>query len=334
MLTWADGDATDRAVTITVNDDALPEADETVSLTLGAPSGSATLGVPSVATLTIVANDAAAGSLQFSPNPADQSVMENVGTATFTVTRSGGSTGAVSTTVALGGNATIGAGNDYTASNLVLTWADGDATDRTVTITVNDDAIPEGDETVSLTLGAPSGSATLGVPSMATLTIVANDAAAGSLQFSPNPADQSVMENVGTATFTVTRSGGSTGAVSTTVALGGTATLGSDYTSSTLILNWADGDSSDRSVTIAVTDDPTPEASETVMLTLAAPTGGATLGAPSVATLTILESDLGGGAGSITAIPATSSWSLGLLVLLLIMVALSKHSGSGPRSLK
>ncbi|MBL0162243.1 MAG: hypothetical protein IPP82_00985 [Xanthomonadales bacterium] len=145
---------------------------------------------------TITNDDGAPGTLQFSPNPADQSVMENVGTATFTVTRSGGSTGAVSTTVALGGNATIGAGNDYTASNLVLTWADGDATDRAVTITVT---TMGGGPPVDLARGRPA------VPSRPVLTLRPPGGPpspgpprrrlrrAGSLR-PPNPADQSVAE--------------------------------------------------------------------------------------------------------------------------------------------
>jgi hypothetical protein len=145
-----------------------------VSLTLGAPTGGAMLGTPAVATLTIQANDAAAGSLQFTPDPANQSVAENAGTATFTVTRTGGSSGAVGTTIALGGTATLA--SDYTTSSLTLNWADGDTSDRTVTITINDDATAEPDETVSLTLGAPTGGATLGVPAAATLTIRDNDA--------------------------------------------------------------------------------------------------------------------------------------------------------------
>jgi hypothetical protein len=297
-LNWPDGDATPQTITITVNDDAAPEANETVTLTLGAPSGGATLGAPAAATLTISANDAAAGTLQFTPNPADQTVAENTGTATFTVTRSGGTSGAVSTVVALGGTATTGAGNDYTTSALTLNWADGDATPQTITVTVNDDPAQEGAETVTLTLGAPSGGAVLGTPSAATLTIAANDAPAGSLQFTPNPADLSVAENAGTTSFTVTRTGGSAGPVSATVLLGGSATqgAGADYTVVPTTLNWADGDATDRTITVTLNDDAMPEAAETVVMTLSTLTGGAVIGTPATATLAIGASDQAAGA--------------------------------------
>ena len=328
-LTWADGDSSDRTVTITVNDDAVPEGDETVTLSLGAPSGGATLGVPATATLTILANDAAAGSLQFTPNPPDQSVMENVGSVVFTVTRTGGTAGAIGTTVALGGTATLGAGNDYTISNLSLTWADGDASDRTVTITINDDAIAEGDETVTLTLGAPSGGAVLGSPSLATLTISTNDAGAGIFQFASNPPDQTVVESVGTTSFTISRAAGSSGAVSTTIALAGSAILGSDYTTSNLVLDWADGDASDRTVTLTVIDDSAIEGNESVVLGLGAPGGGAVLGTPATATLTILDNDANGGPATATAIPASSTWSLALLALLLAAFAMARARMAG-----
>ena len=116
------------------------------------------------------------------------------------------------------------------------------------------------------------------------------------------------MENVGTATFTVTRSGGTAGAISTTIALAGTATLASDYTTSSLTPNWADGDATNRTVTITVNDDATPESNETVLLSLGAPTGGATLSVPSAPALTIVDNDIGGGPGEARPIPASSPW--------------------------
>ncbi|MCB1573578.1 MAG: hypothetical protein KDI80_06335 [Xanthomonadales bacterium] len=278
---------------------------------------------------TITNDDGNPGTLQFTPNPADQSVMENVGSVVFTVTRTGGTAGAIGTIVALGGSATPGAGNDYTTSNLSLTWADGDSSDRTVTITVNDDALPEGDETVTLTLGAPSGGAVLGSPSLATLTISANDAGAGILQFASNPPDQTVVESVGTTSFTISRAAGSSGAVSTTIALAGSAILGSDYTTSNLVLDWADGDASDRTVTLTVIDDSAIEGNESVVLGLGAPGGGAVLGTPATATLTILDNDANGGPATATAIPASSTWSLALLALLLAAFAMARARMAG-----
>jgi hypothetical protein len=327
MLNWADGDATDRSVTITVIDDAVAEGNETVTLTLGAPTGGATLGMPAMATLTITANDAMAGVLQFTPNPADQMVAENAGAVVFTVSRSGGSSGAVSTMVSLGGSATLGAGNDYTTSALMLSWADADATDRTVTLMVLDDAIAEGTETVTLTLGAPTGGAMLGMPTLATLTITDDDAGAGAgaIQFAPLAPNQTVGEAVGTATFVVSRSGGSSGAVSAVLALGGTAANPADYSNTSTTLMWADGDMADKSIVFTIVDDVLIEANETVTLNIGAPSGGATLGGRDAATLTIIDNDAQGGNNMPTMIPATSRWSLALLAMLILFVMARMH---------
>lgn len=235
---------------------------------------------------------APAGTLQFTPAAPDQIVGENAGTATFTVTRVGGSAGIVGTTVALGGTAANPA--DYTNSALALTWANGDTTSRSVTLTIVDDAIDEPNETVTLTLGAPTGGATLGAPSSATLTITDNDPApaAGTLQFTPASPNQSATETSGAITFTVSRVGGSAGSVGTTVALSGSATNPADYTNGPLALSWPNGDATNRTVTITPVADLVDEPSESVTLQLGAPTGGATLGAPSSATLTITDAEL------------------------------------------
>jgi Calx-beta domain len=124
---------------------------------------------------------------------------------------------------------------------------------------------------------------------------VTGTAPAGSLQFSA--ATYNVAENVagGNATITVRRTGGSAGAVGVNFATSnGTATAGSDYTAVTQTINFAAGDTADKTVNIPITDDTTFESNETINLTLSAPTGGASLGSPNTAILTITENDTAG----------------------------------------
>ncbi len=71
----------------------------------------------------------------------------------------------------------------------------------------------------------------------------------------------------------------------------GSATAGQDYTATSGTLNWADGDFSVKSFTIAITDDPLNEANETVNVVLSNPGGGATLGNQSSAVVTIVDDD-------------------------------------------
>lgn len=107
----------------------------------------------------------------------------------------------------------------------------------------------------------------------------------------------------GNATITVRRNGGDDGAASVAYATtNGTATAGSDYTSRSGTLNWADGDDGNKTFTVPILSDTVDEANETVLLTLSAATG-ATLGSPSSATLSVTDDDGGGNPGAAPAAP-------------------------------
>lgn len=119
---------------------------------------------------------------------------------------------------------------------------------------------------------------------------------AGTLAFSAG--SSSVGESAGNATVTVNRTGGTTGAVAVNYATSNlTATAGADYTAKSGTLNWAAGDGAAKTLTIPILGDTVDEPNETLRITLSSPTGGATLGSPSQATLTINDDDAGGGGG-------------------------------------
>ncbi len=143
-------------------------------------------------------------------------------------------------------------------------------------------------------------------------TVVVADAGGGGGGGQPQPgtigfslASYTVNEGAGTATVTVQRTGGADGAVSVQyAATAGTATAGQDFNPASGTLSWADQDSADKTFTVKVINDTLPEPSETVLLALSNPTGGATLdNARKNATLTILDNDGGGGGGGPLAAP-------------------------------
>jgi hypothetical protein len=292
VLEWRNGDLLPKTVNVPIVSDALAEGAETINLALTDNWCLGDLGAPATAVLTI--NDSAplpaAGTLQISA--ATYSVAEGGANATITVTRTGGSDGAVSARLATS-NGTATAGSDYTATDTIVNFAAGDAANKTVNVPVAQDTTDEPDETVNLTLSAPTGGATLGAITGATLTITDDDApasAAGVLQLSAPT--YSVTEDGANATITVMRTGGSDGAVSARLATAnGTATAGSDYTTTDTIVNFAAGDAASKTVTVPITQDTSDEPDETVTLTLSTPTGGATLGTAS-ATMTIVDDDL------------------------------------------
>ncbi|GBE00189.1 calx-beta domain protein [bacterium BMS3Abin07] len=100
----------------------------------------------------------------------------------------------------------------------------------------------------------------------------------------------SVNEANGSVSITAARTGGNSGAVSVDYATSdGTATAGSDYTAAAGTLNWADGDSSDKTFKINITNDTDPEGNETFSARLTNPTA-AILGTPAAAVVTIMDS--------------------------------------------
>lgn len=164
---------------------------------------------------TQAAPSGAAGTLQFS-SPT-YSVNESGGTATITVTRAGGATGAVTVNYATA-DGTAAQPGDYTSASGTLSWANGDTSPKTFAVTINNDFLVEGNETVLLSLSSPTGGATLGAQSSETLTIIDDDTqpnmpfvtvSGGALNFGSEPAGvTSAMQgititNTGSADFTI-----------------------------------------------------------------------------------------------------------------------------------
>src|SRR5262245_41451819 len=101
---------------------------------------------------------------------------EGGGPVTLTIVRSSGDDGAVAVNVATTTPATAMPGDDFTALNQTVDFADGQ-TSATVDLAILDDSDVEGaDETVTVALSAPTNGATLGTPSSAVVSIDDNDA--------------------------------------------------------------------------------------------------------------------------------------------------------------
>ncbi len=104
----------------------------------------------------------------------------------------------------------------------------------------------------------------------------------GSLAFS----SQSFAADEGQQTLiTVQRMAGSTGPVSVDYQIVPATADSSDFQTTTGTLNWSDGDNTDKSIVIDLTDDLTVEGMEQIILRLVSPGGGATLGDLNTATL-------------------------------------------------
>ncbi|MGH8185201.1 MAG: Calx-beta domain-containing protein, partial [Steroidobacteraceae bacterium] len=135
-------------------------------------------------------------------------------------------------------------------------------------------------------LGACGGGSSSPSPS----TPAPGPVSAGSLQL--DSLTYGAPEGAGSVAITVTRTGGSNGAVSVRlVASNGTATDSEDYETVSVVMSFADGDTVAKSASVSILDDTGDEPDETVNLSLADATGGATLGSTASATLTIIDDD-------------------------------------------
>ena len=303
---------TAKTLIIPIVSDSITEGDETFNIALGFPSNGATVASPKVANVTIVDSNSTslsnAGTLQLS-NPLYGVSEDGTPFSLITVTRSGGSSGAVSVRVLANGGSAIGSApplaspTDFSNNPILVSWTDGDTAPKVITIPILDDTIIEGNESVSLTLSDPTGGATIGSQNSAILTIVDND-------FSQSPSNgqpgnlsftaASYSDNEGSGSTpnkivaTIQRTGGSDGVVSVQMQIDnppGTATDGSDYINiSPITITFEKGEIS-RNVNIPIVGDLNVESDETINLKLVNPIGGATLGTQQTATYTIKNDD-------------------------------------------
>ena len=280
-LTFDPGE-TSKTFAVTIADDDVIEASETVTLTLSDPAN-ADLGTTSTATLTIVDDDVP----DVAFTSATYTGAESDGVVEISVALSAASPGTVTVNYATS-DGTAEAGSDYTAASGTLTFNPGE-TSKSFNVTLTDDDLVEEDETVSLALSNPAN-ANLGAQSTATLTITSEDVP--TVAFSS--ATYSVAENVasGTATITVVLSGTPVQAATVHYATSdGTATAGVDYVAASGTLTFPAGQAPVQVFYVSITDDGDSEPYETIHLALSNPVN-LTLASPGTATLTILDNEM------------------------------------------
>ncbi|HXU74934.1 MAG TPA: Calx-beta domain-containing protein [Methylomirabilota bacterium] len=279
-LTFQPGD-TDLIVKVPVLHDLRAQGDKTVVMALTNASN-ALLFNPSVSTLTIIDVEHAPGQLGFSV--ATNSVNEAAGSLPVTIIRTNGSLGVVTVNFAtLPGTALPGL--KYLPTNGVVTFADGEVS-KPLSVPILNTTQVEGNQTFSLILSNATGGATLGVASEF-VTIVDDDTG---LNFS-SPVYVTSENSV--VSLTVFRPNG-TNAVTTVnyFTTNGTAIAGSNYVATSGTLVFTNGETI-KSFSLATLRDPRVTGDLNFTVGLSNPSSPAQLVFPSVATVTILDSDSG-----------------------------------------
>ena len=173
ILEWADGDSSDKVIAIPLNADAESEVLEQLIVRLVNPQGGATLIADNIAHVYI-SDPGSAGSAGFWQ--AEMVVSEkNDDYAMAVVQRTGSAVGNASVDYALG-SFTADESLDYSgATSGTLSWADGDASPRTIEFAILEDSESEAEEYVSLSLENAQG-LSLGANDTFTLRIIDNQA--------------------------------------------------------------------------------------------------------------------------------------------------------------
>ncbi|MEZ5960602.1 MAG: Calx-beta domain-containing protein [Hyphomonadaceae bacterium] len=255
-ITFSSGQTT-RSVTIVIANDALAESDETFGVVIQRNASDSVDTFLASALFTIQDNDSASTSYVITPTTT--SVSEGAGSITFTITRAGllGAENLFVSTTQDHGSVNVG---DYVGLlNQLVTFAAGQVS-QTVTLTISNDSVVEGNETFGLIVQRNSTDPVTTSLANTTFTILNDDSAGWSIA----PAATSVLEAAGLITFTITRPNGlpaQTVYVSTTQDQGSHNVA--DYTG---LLNqgvtFAEGQTT-RTVTVVLNNDSVQEDDET-----------------------------------------------------------------------
>ena len=274
---------TNQTIVVPILNNGLVDGIKTFQVRLSDPTGGAVLGTRSNAVVAITDNDFG---IQFQHEAS--SVSEAEGRVVLRVVR--GDDGILPVTVGLfTTDGTARSGVDYTGVTNTLSFA---AQERLILVSIpilnNNQKQPS--RTFRVTLASPAG-ASLGSQKTATVTIADNDPG-----FQFDFASYSVAEDAGVVRIGVVRGTDDTNSAVTVdfATSDGSATSGLDYSGVAKTLAFAPGERV-KQITVPILNDGLKEPTKNFSLTLSNPSGGAVLGSPATAAVTIVDNDPGVG---------------------------------------
>jgi|GEM_PF-2221498 len=292
IITFNDGEDT-KTVALPIVNDNLVEGNETLTVEVSSVNN-ANIGTQSTATFTITDNDTAG----FTLSKATATVSEAAGgTDTFVIRLNAAPLTPVEFLVSSSDD------GEVTASTPVILDSSNWETGVEVTLSgVNDNTV-DGNVTSIITVSVNDANSDDAFDGLAdqTLSVTTND---NDIAHSITANVVAVGENntgTQTVTFTVTRTGATTGSSSVDYVIGGTATLGEDFSvanGASGSVNFAAGETQ-KTITVDVLGDFVDEANETVTVTLSNPQAavgfeGLLSESGSIATTSITDDDTAG----------------------------------------
>lgn len=297
IVTFPDGDPSPQYVNVTLLPSDAWFLEKSFSIKLTDANG-ADLGTPSTATVRILdAKPAPVGTIKVdsvSPNPVSEG---NGNFVTVQVSRIDGNFKALAVNYATANGSAI-AGINYVATTGTLSWADGEMGAKSFKVPVLQDGVysPTLNFNVNVTSGNPDTVIT--GPTSATVNVL-NTTQTSNVGF--NPFTYQVLESEGVVTLSVTRNvlpleQGGTGlvpAVSVNFATAnGSAIAGTDYTSASGTLNWAQGDTSTKTIQVGILENSEISVDRSFLVQLSATSTPNMTITQSTATVTIRNNDI------------------------------------------
>jgi len=297
-LTFGPGE-TVKQVEISIINDTRREIDEVLTMTLSNPKGGAVIDGPfgvRSSIITIIDDDYSSGKIEFVTS--ENHFMEGDGRAVVDVRRIGGSVGAVSAEFSVQ-EGTAKDGADYVVEPQLLTWADGETSDKQIQIKLIDDKVVDEDRhfSISLTRATAAQNRDVVIGRRKTDVMIGEDDSLGSISFATS--NHNVNENSGNFIVNVIRENGYNEAASIDYEVtSGSAIGGIDFDELKGTLEFQDGQKSSF-FSVVVKDDELVEGAETVSLILSNPKPRREgqnltpiLGTPNMATLTIVDDEV------------------------------------------
>ena len=273
-----------QTIFVPLQDDVLPNGNRTFTLTLTNATGSATISITNTATLTIKDDESSVSftNTSFTVSEASSNLLVNV-------LRSGPLTTPVSVSFATLDDSAV-AGTDYFATNGVLAFPTNTST-RSFIVRLKNNTIVDETRRFRLALSNPLNGVLLGALTNISVNLT-NEDRGGTIRFATNSFN--VAETGTNARITLLRTGGLASGVTVKFKVeDGTAARDDDYSNVTQIVTFNAGETN-KLLLVPIINDTLVESPETVLLSLEDAGGGASLGSPIAATLTITSDDVGG----------------------------------------
>lgn len=230
-------------------------------------------------------------------------------TGTYTISRTGATTDALTVNFSMTGTATVATDYGITAGGSpVTTSAQIQAGQQSLNITLTpvDDLSGEGNETAIFTVTSGNGYS-VGTPSSAEVTIADNDAILPTVSVSSSGEQAKSVEGAKNGSFTVSRTGATVSPLTVDYVVSGTATNGTDYTTIQNSVTIQAGQSS-ANIDIGAGTDALTEEAETAIITLSG-SANYTIGTASATVVIgdVQSTDTGNPAVTVTAQDSTAS---------------------------